>query len=73
MFFRRRDKYLGVVNRHRFEVFKICVKCGFPVRGILHDLSKYSYIEFSKSVKNFKKFNGKFRSLAVCKKRKWLL
>lgn len=61
-------KHLGVVNRHRFEVFKLCCKCGFPVRGLLHDLSKYSYIEFSESVKYYKKSNGKYSPLAACKK-----
>ena len=48
-------KHLNVVNRHRFEVFKLCCKCGFPLRGLLHDLSKYSYTEFSESIKYIKK------------------
>ena len=61
-------KHLNVVNRHRFEVFKLCCKCGFPIRGLLHDLSKYSYTEFSESVKYYKKSLGKLSPLAVCKK-----
>lgn len=60
-------KHLNVVNRHRFEVFKLCCKCGFPLRGLLHDLSKYSYTEFSESIKYIKKSNGKKSPLAVCR------
>lgn len=46
-------KHLHTVNRHRFEVFKLCCKVGIPFRGLVHDLSKYSYEEFSESVKYY--------------------
>ncbi len=46
-------KHLGLVNKHRFEVFKLCCKCGLFWRGLTHDLSKYSPTEFWESVKYF--------------------
>ena len=58
-------KHLHTVNRHRWEVFKLCVKVGIPLRGLLHDLSKYSYTEFSESVKYFA--DGKYSPLKRCK------
>lgn len=61
-------KHLCVVNKHKFKVFILCCKCGFPLRGLLHDLSKFSYTEFSESVKYYKKANGKKSPLTVCKK-----
>lgn len=42
-----------VVNKHRYKVFKLCLKAGIPFRGLVHDLSKYSLIEFVESVKYF--------------------
>lgn len=39
-------KHLKTVNRHRYEVFKLCVKAGIPFQGLTHDLSKYSPTEF---------------------------
>ena len=35
-------KHLHVINTHKWEVFKLCVKVGIPFRGLVHDLSKYS-------------------------------
>ena len=46
-------KHLGVVNRHRFKVFVLCCKAGIPWRGLVHDLSKYSPVEFFEGVKYF--------------------
>jgi len=68
-------KHLHTVNKHRFEVFKLCLKVGIPFRGLVHDLSKYSYEEFSESVKYYT--DGKYSPLAKCKKengysRAWL-
>lgn len=39
-------KHLHTVNKHRKLVRQQCFKCGFYKRGLLHDLSKYSPIEF---------------------------
>ena len=43
--------HIHTVNIHRFEVFKLCIKVGIPFRGLVHDLSKYSYTEISESIK----------------------
>jgi len=58
-------KHLHTVNKHRWEVFKLSIKVGIPFRGLLHDLSKYSYEEFSESVKYFA--DGKYSPLLKCK------
>ncbi len=60
-------KHLHRVNKHKWLVFKLCLKAGVPFRGLMHDLSKYSPSEFFESVKYFnerspisksKKING---------------
>lgn len=45
------------VTRHRHMVFKHALKAGIPIRGILHDLSKYSPSEFISGIKYYS--NGK--------------
>ena len=42
--------HLKTVNKHRYEVLKLCMKCGIPLQGIVHDLSKYSPSEFIPSI-----------------------
>ena len=44
-------KHFHTVNKHRFLVFKLCLKAGIPYRGLVHDLSKYSPTEFLESVR----------------------
>ena len=61
-------KHLHTINVHRWEVFKLCVKVGIPFRGLVHDLSKYSYVEFSESVKYYKLSKGEYSPLLACKK-----
>ncbi len=39
------------VSKHRFMVFKHCLKCGIILQGIMHDLSKFSPEEFFAGVK----------------------
>jgi len=46
-------KHFHTVNKHRWYVFIYAVKAGIPVRGLLHDLSKYSFVEFFESVKYY--------------------
>lgn len=58
-------KHLHLVNRHRFLVFKLSIKAGIPFRGFIHDLSKYSPIEFFESVKYF---NGQKSPISFAKK-----
>ena len=45
--------HLKTVLHHKKLVFIYCVKAGIPLRGILHDLSKFSFTEFFGSVKYF--------------------
>lgn len=40
-------KHIKTVNKHRRAVRKWCFKMGIPLRGLLHDLSKYSIKELS--------------------------
>ena len=46
-------RHLHTVNKHRFKVFILCCKAGIPIRGLLHDLSKYSPTEFFEGVKYY--------------------
>lgn len=45
--------HLRTVNKHRREVRKLCFKCGLYWQGLMHDLSKYSPVEFINGVKFF--------------------
>ena len=47
--------HLHTVNKHRFKVFCLCVKAGIPWRGLVHDLSKYSPVEFFEGVRYYSK------------------
>ena len=57
-------KHLHLVNRHKFKVFCLCFMAGEPLRGLLHDLSKYSPEEFWESVKYFQ---GNYSPIKNCK------
>ncbi len=46
-------KHLHTVNRHRRLVRHSCFKVGLIWQGLTHDLSKYSYTEFSVGVKYY--------------------
>lgn len=46
-------KHFNTINKHRWIVFKLCCKAGIPFRGLVHDLSKYSWTEFWGSVKYY--------------------
>lgn len=46
-------KHFCLINKHRFEVFKLSVLAGIPIRGLLHDLSKYGITEFRQSIKYY--------------------
>ncbi|MCH5213375.1 MAG: catalase [Oscillospiraceae bacterium] len=39
-------KHFRTITQHRHMVFKLCIKAGIPIRGLLHDMSKYSPTEF---------------------------
>ena len=46
-------KHFITIKRHRREVRKACFKCGLYWRGLVHDLSKYSYVEFFENAKYY--------------------
>lgn len=60
-------KHFCLVSKHKWEVFKLCTRVGIPMRGLLHDLSKFSWTEFSESVKYY---NGNHSPITECKKDK---
>lgn len=46
-------KHLKTILRHKVYVFLACVELGIVWQGIVHDLSKFSFIEFFSSAKYF--------------------
>ena len=60
-------KHFRLVMKHKHLVFIHCVKCGIPLRGLLHDLSKFTPVEFIESAKYF---HGARSPLAVCREKK---
>ena len=46
-------KHYKTITRHKWHVMKACFKSGLILQGILHDLSKYSLIEFFTSARYF--------------------
>ena len=60
-------KHTVLISRHRWIVFKLSIKAGIPLRGFLHDLSKFSPVEFFESVKYY---NGKQSPIPICKEKK---
>ena len=45
--------HLKTITKHKWIVFKLSIKAGIPIRGLLHDLSKYSLTEFIESAKYY--------------------
>ena len=46
------------INKHRLEVMILCFKCGLIKQGLMHDLSKYSFIEFFSGVKYYQGYRS---------------
>ena len=46
-------KHFKLVCKHKWYVFLACCEAGIPWRGIKHDMSKFSPIEFLNSVKYY--------------------
>ena len=46
-------KHFRVITKHRHTVLRHCLRAGIPLRGLLHDLSKYSPTEFLPSARFF--------------------
>lgn len=57
-------EHFKLVMTHKKNVYKLCSRVGIPWRGITHDLSKFSPIEFIESVKYY---NGERSPIEVCK------
>lgn len=56
--------HLKTVCRHKWYVFFYCCKAGIPFQGLLHDLSKFSPVEFFESVKYYQ---GTYSPIDACK------
>lgn len=48
-----RWRHFKTVCKHKHEVLKACWLCGITWQGIIHDLSKFSPVEFNSSAKYF--------------------
>ena len=46
--------HFKTITRHKILVMKYCFKVGLYKQGLLHDLSKYTFIEFSAGIKYYK-------------------
>ena len=60
-------KHFILITKHKWYVFKNCCKARLFWRGLKHDLSKYSFVEFWESVKYF---TGDKSPIDNCKKAK---
>ncbi|MBQ2737274.1 MAG: catalase [Clostridia bacterium] len=58
-------RHFLLINRHKWAVFKNCVRCGIVFRGIVHDLSKFSPQEFIESARFFQ---GNRSPIGVCRR-----
>lgn len=38
--------HFKTITKHKIQVMKLCFRVGLYKQGLLHDLSKYSYVEF---------------------------
>ena len=45
--------HLKTITTHKIAVTTLCFRCGLYKQGILHDLSKYSWVEFHAGVTYF--------------------
>ena len=64
--FKNIGKHFKLVCKHKYYVYKYCAKVGIRWRGLKHDMSKFSPIEFFESVKYF---DGSKSPIDVCKEK----
>ena len=57
--------HFAKICKHKYWVGYYCFKCGIPLQGIMHDLSKFSPVEFWESVKYYQ---GTSSPIDACKK-----
>ena len=50
---RKAKAHYKTITKHRHIVMRNCRRCGIPRQGLLHDLSKYSPIEFIPGIKYY--------------------
>lgn len=50
-------KHFNTITKHRHKVMRYCFRSGLIKQGLLHDLSKYSFVEFFNGAKYY---SGKF-------------
>lgn len=58
-------KHFKLITKHKLYVFYYCCIAGIPLRGLIHDVSKYSPTEFFESAKYFQ---GDSSPINACKK-----
>ncbi len=58
-------KHFKKICVHKYWVFHYCRLMGIPLQGLLHDLSKFSPVEFWESVRWYQ---GTFSPIDACKK-----
>lgn len=46
-------KHFITITKHRHKVMRLCFRLGIPFQGLKHDLSKYSFCEFSSGAKYY--------------------
>jgi len=52
--------------KHKKYVYKLMSVCGYPIRGLVHDMSKFQIIELKESIKYY---NGKRSPLSIAKEK----
>lgn len=67
MKFKNIINYVRTVCVHKFWVCYYCFIAGLYWRGLVHDLSKFSYDEFSEGIKYY---NGNQSTMAFCRNEK---
>lgn len=50
--------HFKTITTHKIKVMKLCFKCGLYKQGLLHDLSKYSPVEFLSGVKYYQGYRS---------------
>ena len=45
--------HFKTITNHKLLVMRYCFKVGLYKQGILHDLSKYTWVEFSAGIKYY--------------------
>lgn len=50
--------HLHTINQHKIKVTCLCWRCGLYKQGLLHDLSKYSFIELKTGFKYYQGFRS---------------